>query len=78
MLRFCCALIDIIFIENELGDVIRFFRDNARKEGVDSYVEQTYAFTYIHTYIHTYIQHITATFLCAQKQNTFKMDNRRT
>ena len=34
MLRFCCALIDIIFIENELGDVIRFFRDNARKEGV--------------------------------------------
>ena len=34
MLRICCALIDIIFVENELGDVIRFFRDNARKEGV--------------------------------------------
>ena len=34
MLRICCALIDIIFIENELEDVIRFFRDNDRKEGV--------------------------------------------
>ena len=34
MLRICCALIDIIFIENEFGDFIRFFRDNARKEGV--------------------------------------------
>ena len=65
MLRICCALIDIIFIENELGDVIRFFRENARKEGVTSMLGFAKR-----------KQGITAPFFHI-KQHIFVMDNRR-
>ena len=66
MLRICCALIDIIFIENEFGDFIRFFRDNARKEGVTSMLGFAKR-----------KQGITAPFFHI-KQHIFVMDNRLT